>query len=404
MPQALRLLHRRAVFTAAAAGTALVLGASAAFAAATWTIVTAPPTGANATLQGVATVSDSDAWAVGFRNGAANTNIGAKVLIDNWNGTAWSQVTTPATPGNTALLNAVSASGASDAWAVGRTQVNKSSFEALGLHWNGTAWSVSSGLSAALFGGTYAVGVADISATDAYAIGDNSSLASGELAQWNGSGWARVTYPLPTDTGFPNTLNAIAANGPNDVWIVGSYMIQVSQTNLRYETFSLHWNGSTWSVVSMPLVSGSDTLLAYEFSSVVVNSPTDVWAVGGSGDHVIGLGGSPSNTLIEHWNGTAWSIVPSPSPGSNARLTGVTTSNAASSIWAVGSDTPAGASQPQTLTLNWNGTTWTTVASPNAASTDILASVATKPGAAIVWAAGDSGTTGSFNPLILQNG
>ena len=160
MPQTLHLLRRRAVFTAAAAGTALVLGASAgaAFAAATWTIVTAPPTGANATLQGVATVSDSDAWAVGFRNGAANTNIGAKALIDNWNGTAWSQVTTPATPGNTALLNAVSASGASDAWAVGRTQVNKSSFEALGLHWNGSAWSVSSGLSTALFGGTYSNG------------------------------------------------------------------------------------------------------------------------------------------------------------------------------------------------------------------------------------------------------
>ena len=404
MPQTLRLLRRKAVFTAAAAGTALVLGASAAFAAATWTIVTAPPTGANATLQGVATVSDSDAWAVGFRNGAANTNIGAKALIDNWNGTAWSQVMTPATPGNTAILNAVSASGASDAWAVGRTQVNKSSFLALGLHWNGTAWSVSSGLSTALFGGTYSVGVADISATDAYVIGDNSSLASGELAQWNGSNWTHVTYPLPTSTGFPNTLNAISANGPNDVWIVGSYMIQISQTNLRYETFSLHWNGSTWSVVSMPLVSGSDTLLAYEFSSVVVNSPTDVWAVGGSGDHVIGLGGSPSNTLIEHWNGAAWSIVPSPSPGSNAGLTGVTTSNAASSIWAAGFDTPAGASQPQTLTLNWNGTTWTTVASPNAASTDILTSVATNPGAAIVWAVGDSGPTGSFNPLILQNG
>ena len=149
----------------------------------------------------------------------------------------------PATPGNTALLNAVSASGAADAWAVGRTQVNKSSFEALALHWNGAAWAVSPGLSTALFGGTYAVGVTDINPADAYAIGDNSSLASGELAQWNGTSWTHVSYPLPTNTGFPNTLNAIAANGPNDVWVVGSYMIQISQTNLRYETFSLHWNG-----------------------------------------------------------------------------------------------------------------------------------------------------------------
>jgi hypothetical protein len=97
-------------------------------------------------------------------------------------------------------------------------------------------------------GGTYAVGVADVGPTDAYAIGDNTPVASGELAQWNGTAWSRVTYPLPTSTGFPNTLNAVSADGPNDVWIVGSYMIQVSATNLRYETFSDHWNGSTWSV------------------------------------------------------------------------------------------------------------------------------------------------------------
>jgi hypothetical protein len=147
----------------------------------------------------------------------------------------------------------------------------------------------------------------------------------------------------------------------------------------------------------------SSILLAYEFSSVDAISPTNVWAVGGSGDHVIGIGGSPGNTLIEHYNGTTWSIVPSPSPGTNAGLTGVTES-AANNLWAVGSDTPSGATQPQTLTLNFNGTTWTTVASPNQGSPSLLTSVSTTPGAAIVWAAGFSGTTGSFNPLAMQNG
>ena len=48
---------------------------------------------------------------------------------------------------------------------------------------------------------------------------------------------------------------------------------QVNQTTLRYETFSLHWNGSTWSVVPMPKVKGSDNLLAYEFSSMDALSP-----------------------------------------------------------------------------------------------------------------------------------
>jgi hypothetical protein len=44
------------------------------------------------------------------------------------------------------------------------------------------------------------------------------------------------------------------------------------------------------------------------------------------------------------------------------------------------------------------------VASPNPGSTDGVGAVATNPGAAIVWAVGESGPPGSFNPLVLQNG
>ena len=83
-----------------------------------------------------------------------------------------------------------------------------------------------------------------------------------------------------------------------------------------------------------------------------------------------------SRTLIEHFNGTAWSIVPSPSPGSIAILGGVTTSNAANNVWAVGADTPAGTSGRQTLTLNWNGTAWNVVASPSPGSTGGVGAVA----------------------------
>ena len=109
------------------------------------------------------------------------------------------------------------------------------------------------------------------------------------------------------------------------MWIVGGYL---DSANERNETFSDHWNGSAWSLVTMPLVTGSSNLLTYQFNSIVANSPTDVWAVGGSGDNALEQGGSPSTTLIEHWNGSAWSIVPSPSPGTNDNLSGVTTSNA----------------------------------------------------------------------------
>lgn len=395
----LRTFPRRAAFTVAAAGAAVALATGSALAVGGWTVVAAPPTGQNATLTGVATVSDSDAWAVGYHSGAAFTNVGAKALIDNWNGTAWSQVTVPATPGNTALLLGVSASGAADAWAVGRTQVNKSDFEPVALHWDGNAWSVSPGFSTAIsvISGASAVGVADISPSDAYAIGNSAATAVGSLAHWNGTAWSPVTLPLPANANSNTTLNAISADGPDDVWIVGSFLDSATGQN---QTFSEHFNGAAWTVVPMPPVNSSNTSAFFQFSGIKANSPNDVWAVGDSSV----VDSSSSQTLIEHFNGTAWSIVPSPSPGSIAMLGGVTTSNATNNVWAVGAETPAGTSVRQTLTLNWNGTTWKVVASPNPGRTDGVGAVATNPGAAIVWAVGESGPVGSFNPLVLQNG
>jgi hypothetical protein len=380
-----------------AVAAALAFGAGPALAASGWTIVSIPPTGQNAALRAVSAVSDTDAWAVGYHSGNAGTNVGAKALIDNWNGAAWSAASAPTTPGNTALLLAVSASSATDAWAVGRTQVNKSDFEGLALHWNGTAWSVSPGFSAALSGisGASAEGVADISPTDAYAIGDSAATASGSLVQWNGAAWSPVTLPLPANANSNTTLSAISANGPDDVWIVGTFLDSATHQN---ETFSEHFNGTAWSVVPMPLVSSSNINAFYLFNGIQANSPTDVWAVGESSV----VDSTTSSNLIEHWNGTAWSIVPSPSPGTGDSLTGVTTSNAANDVWAVGVTQPAGATQGQTLTLNWNGTAWTTVASPDAGSPSVLNSVSTNPGAATVWAVGESGISGSFNPLAME--
>jgi hypothetical protein len=403
-PEEWAMLHvRSCAITLAAAAGALLLAMPPAVAAGGWSIVPAPPTGQNGELAGTSAVSDTDAWAVGTTAGETN-GVGAKPLIDNWNGSAWKQVTAPATPGNTAYLRRVSASGPSDAWAVGDTSVNRSDFAPLALHWNGTTWANSPSAAAVLPPSTTLYGVADISPTDAYAIGDNSSLASGEAEHWNGTTWSALTLPLPTSTGFPTTLNAISASGPDNVWIVGTYMVQVSSTNLRYETYSLHFNGTSWSIAPMPLVSGSDSALVYVINSIVANSPTDVWAVGGSGDNIPGQGGTTSNTLTEHWNGTAWTVVPSPTTGTFDNLNGVTTSNAANDVWAVGSYVPAGASSAQTLTLNWNGTAWTRVVSPDNGSPSVLFDTSATPGGGPVWAVGHSGSCCTENPLVLTTG
>jgi hypothetical protein len=180
---------------------------------------------------------------------------------------------------------------------------------------------------------------------------------------------------------------------------VGSYSTSASCATTCEETFSLHLDGSKWQLVAMPPVNRSaDPNLNYTLRSVDVISPSDVWAVGYTDDATAPFGSSV-RALIEHWDGTSWSVVPSPSPGTNPALTGIAGSSAAS-VWAVGSDTPSGATAPQTLTEFWNGTSWAVVASSDPGDSGQLSSVSATPGAATFWAAG----TGGGGPLVIRNG
>jgi hypothetical protein len=202
-----------------AVGAALVIGVGPALAAGGWSIVAAPPIGQDANLSGVTTTSDNDAWAVGYCCARPNF-LGAIPIIDHWNGTAWSQVSVPSTGYGTNSLTAVSASSTSDAWAVGRSEPQRYTWYPLAMHWNGTAWSVSTSFVSAL-GGQLGVGVADISPTDAYAIGGHlGSAHTGLVAQWNGSTWTRLTVPVPQNNNLASDLDAISADSASDVWIV----------------------------------------------------------------------------------------------------------------------------------------------------------------------------------------
>jgi hypothetical protein len=142
------MYHKRWALAGAAATALSVLAglamAAPAAAAVGWTSVSVPPTGNNTELNGMSARTSTDAWAVGVQFGAAGQTPPPPVAY-HWNGSAWSLTATPSL-GVNAGLNAVSASSASDAWAVGFTlpsgyRVRQPLYE----HWNGSAWSVVSG-------------------------------------------------------------------------------------------------------------------------------------------------------------------------------------------------------------------------------------------------------------------
>jgi len=81
---------------------------------------------------------------------------------------------------------------------------------------------------------------------------------------------------------------------------VGTYTISGGTVRTLIES----WNGSSWSVVPSP--SRSEP----ELNDVSCGSAATCTAVGSYSS-----GGPNRKTLIESWDGTSWSLVPSPSPG-----------------------------------------------------------------------------------------
>jgi hypothetical protein len=163
--------------------------------------------------------------------------------------------------------------------------------------------------------------------------------------------------PSP-NVGDANPLYGIAAVASNDVWAVG-YSQQNGATPM---TLIMHWDGSNWSVVPSPNPNVYNRL--FEVRAV---SGNDIWAVGNASDCTDP--NCPGYTLTEHWDGTSWSVVSSPSPGFQHVLTAIAVATG-NDVWAAGSYRPCEGCPYRTLTMRWNGSSWTIVPSPNGGAND----------------------------------
>jgi hypothetical protein len=200
-------------------------------------------------------------------------------------------------------------------------------------------------------------GVACASSKSCVAVGGRSPTSSGPggtLAEkWNGTTWSVVKSPDPAgSTGA--VLNGVACTSAKNCLAVGNYFTSSHTTLPAAE----RWNGSKWSVVSVPAPSGATDA---SLGAISCAGATNCQAVGISGD----------NTLAESWNGAKWKIVssPSPVPGKPNVLSGIACP-ATSECWAVGYYFPTNFSG--SLTEKWNGSKWSVVTTPTAKSGELV--------------------------------
>jgi hypothetical protein len=218
---------------------------------------TAVPSGLQGeSLNDVAALSPTDAWAVGV-----GTTSGTLAL--HWNGSAWSRVPSPnpATIDFRLRVNAVSGTSANDVWIVGGQRGPKRpGYSGTNLpyvlHWNGSAWTA---VATPDIGSDYLVDVSAVSATNAWAV---SFL--GSVLHWDGTAW---TVATKLSQGAISTVTAVSAT---DVWITGS----------GSDSLLFHTNGTTWDTSAKP--AGADNLVGS-----ASRGPGNVWFVGGYGPSVV---------------------------------------------------------------------------------------------------------------------
>ncbi len=308
-------------------------------------------------------------------------------LAQRFDGTSWSVVPSPdGSNASTSALTAVSARAVNDAWAVGLSIRTNNLVRTLIEHWDGVMWTRVKSPNASHPANGQLNGVAAIAPDDVWAVGSSGQGAPSRTLIEHWDGTAWSIIPSPNKGPFPNGLAAVAAVAPDDVWAVGSWFTK----GFVDRTLILHWDGTAWTRVPSPNADVADNDLV----SIAAIATDDVWAVGLHGLH----------TLTMHWDGTAWTIVPSPTLGGSSDLAGVI-ALAPDDVWAVGGRLDRPANALHTLVEHWDGTSWVVVDSANKGPSDNHlwgVTAATGRMFAVGYRFRNSGGTGSLAALTLE--
>ncbi len=359
-----------------------------------WYVATVPGTGADDAVLGSTCANALQCWAVGVTivniSGPGSTYA---PLVETWNGTSWTLDATPPRPtGAGGGFFDISCVNGTDCWAVG-TELNQSAgggnpVGTLIENWNGTAWSIvpSPTPTGAGVAGAILQSVSCTSASSCMAVGYSTGGSMGLnindlIEQWNGAAWTIVPGP-PTGQTYDQLTNVQCLTA-DDCWAVGNAGPKQQSSNFLPifpggapgdQGLIEHWDGTTWSIV--PSVTEPSPNGGY-LNGLACVTDSDCWASGATTDDT----GTASGILMESWNGSSWTdvsaSVPEPKPSTGAILSSISCLGAAQ-CWGVGSSGSINGGSnapPQGFIENWNGSTWSVDPSPNVAALSILNSV-----------------------------
>jgi hypothetical protein len=297
-------------------------------------------------LQGASCPSPSDCTAVGLGNGDGTPF----TLGERWRNSGWSPENIPSPIGAAEnQLNGIACPATDACVAVGTAGPTRGVESTEALWWNGRSWRLQHIPTFPAGAGLNAVSCTSPSACTAVGGSNSGTLAE----RWNGTNWTILPAPNPAGA-VMSFLIGISCTSASNCIAAGAYFTTSSQSSPALP-LTEQWNGHKWAILPTPHPAGSvQTFLG----GISCTSPSACTATGEQ--H------SPSgivHTIAEHWNGTTWTIQPTPNPPGTpfASLASVDCTGP-SACTTVG---PALTSVGWLiLAERWNGTTWTIQPTP----------------------------------------
>jgi hypothetical protein len=265
-----------------------------------WSIQNSPntsPTQENQ-LESVSCVSVSWCVAVGVSD---DGNI-EQTLIEVWDGTSWSiQASANTSPTENNDLYSVSCLSALSCVAVGEVY-NGQWLQTLVQVWDGSTWTIQASDNSSTTETNYLFDVSCLSATSCVAVG--AFMRGGwnqPMSQvWDGSSWTMQSTPTfsATEDNFVEGLSCVSASM---CVAVGAHSVNGG----NYKTMIQLWDGNSWSMQASPSSSPNENNYLWSVSCVSVSSCVAVGQY--YSEDVI-------RTLVQVWDGSTWTIQPSPNP------------------------------------------------------------------------------------------
>lgn len=282
-----------------------------------WSRVKLPKLGGRyAQINAIAAGSGASVWLAGGRQSAGIQNLPS---IWRWSGKKFVAMKLPRMQACACDISSVSASSATNAWAVGSIDTITGTFSTnVALHWNGKKWSAVSNI--------YGVDFTEVSTSGP----DNAFATDGaNLYHWNGKAWTQYATPPAGVSVFD-----IATSSPKLAYAVGEH---VNLPSGNTPPAVLRYNAKTWSMVRLPKHIGELPLLSvsmhgksvwaagyhvalhstggawqkqvlgrnYSLGAVSAVSPTHAYAVGAWTNQVV------LKSYFEVFNGHSWKAAPS---------------------------------------------------------------------------------------------